>query len=364
MSLSITGLGTAVPEFNISQRDACELTYEFNCDTPQQRRIMSAIYGRSGVREKGSVLLQAASGTLAEREDFFPPRRDADDRGPGTAVRMERYAQEALPLALESARVALRDAGVSPHNVTHLVTVSCSGFSAPGFDIGLLQALGMEAGTPRTHVGFMGCHGVFNGLRVANAFTSAEPGAMVLVCSVELCSLHHFYGWQPERVVANGLFADGAGAAVCRGGDGNYNSLLCLAAQASTIIPDTAEAMSWQIGDNGFDMRLSPDVPRLIEENLAPWLEAFLSAAGHSIASVGAWALHPGGPRILDACRDALGLREEQLYDAREILAQHGNMSSATMLFLLERIRRENRGRPVLALGFGPGLTIETMLLN
>ena len=364
MSHSITGFGTAVPEFHISQQDACELTYDFNCDTPQQRRIMSAIYGRSGVREKGSVLLHAASGTLAEREDFFPPRTDADDRGPGTAIRMARYAQEALPLALESARMALHDAEVSPREVTHLVSVSCSGFSAPGFDIGLLHVLGMDSGTPRTHVGFMGCHGVFNGLRVANAFTSAEPGAIVLVCSVELCSLHHFYGWQPERVVANGLFADGAGAAVCQAECGSKHSPFRLAAQASTIIPDTSEAMSWQIGDHGFDMRLSPDVPQLIEQNIAPWLEAFLATAGHSITSVGAWAIHPGGPRILDACRNALGLREEQLYDARGILAEHGNMSSATMLFLLARIRRENRARPVLALGFGPGLTIETMLLN
>jgi predicted naringenin-chalcone synthase len=364
MSLSITGLGTATPRFSISQQDACELTYEFNCDTPQQRRLMSVIYRHSGVREKGSVLLQAAAGTLAEREGFFPLRRDSEDRGPGTASRMDRYAEEALPLALHASQLALQDAGVSPAKITHLVTVSCSGFNAPGFDIGLVRALGMDAGTPRTHVGFMGCHGVFNGLRVANAFTSAEPNAVVLTCSVELCSLHHFYGWHPERVIANGLFSDAAGAAVCRADD-EYNNLpFRLVGQASTIVPETSDAMSWRIGDHGFDISLSPDVPRLIEENLAAWLQEFLTTSGHSIASVGAWAIHPGGPRILDACRDTLALREEQLLDAREILAQHGNMSSATILFLLERMRRENRARPVLTLGFGPGLTIETMLFN
>jgi predicted naringenin-chalcone synthase len=222
----------------------------------------------------------------------------------------------------------------------------------------------MNAGTPRTHIGFMGCHGVFNGLRVANAFTSAEPRAVILACSVELCSLHHFYGWNSERVIANGLFADGAGAVVCRADDEHDNAPLRLVGQASKIIPETSDAMSWRIGDNGFDISLSPEVPRLIENNLAIWLQAFLTTAGHSIASIGAWAIHPGGPRILDACRDALGLQDEQLADAREVLAQHGNMSSATMLFLLERIRRENRARPVLALGFGPGLTIETMLFS
>jgi len=367
MRLLLAGIGTASPEFSISQADALALTQEFNCNTPEQRRLMSAIYRRSGVREKGSVLLHAASGTLAEREDFFPPRTAPDDRGPGTAARMERYDQEALPLALQSARRALADAHLGPRDIQNLITISCSGFSAPGFDIGLIHALGLSPDTPRSQIGFMGCHGVFNGLRVAQAFAAAQPGTNTLLCSVELCSLHHYYGWHPERVIANGLFADGAAAAICRTADDRATGLpaaLQLVRQGSTILPDTLGAMGWRIGDHGFDMTLSQEVPRIIEENLKSWLLPFLASAGHTTASIGSWAIHPGGPRILDACRETLGLREEQLQDARKILAHHGNMSSATILFLLQRIQQQQRPRPILALGFGPGLTIEAMLLE
>ncbi len=363
MSMTITGLGTASPRYSIAQSDACDFSYDYSCDTPEQRRLMKAIYRRSGVREKGSVLLRAESGSLADREDFFQPRQNAEDFGPGTAERMTRYHQEALPLGLRASQNALAEAGVAACDVTHLVTASCSGFSAPGFDIGLVQELGLPPGTPRTHVGFMGCHAGLNALRVAGAYTGSEPNAVVLVCCVELCSLHHTYGWNAEKVVANSLFADGAGAAVCRSDSVSLSAPYRVLRHGTVVVEGTADAMTWQVGDHGFAMTLSQKVPNLIEQHLAPWMHEFLAAQGHCVESIGAWAIHPGGPRILDACRAALQIEEEQLSTSREILARHGNMSSATMFFLLDLLRRENERHPIVSLGFGPGLTIEAMLL-
>jgi predicted naringenin-chalcone synthase len=359
----ITGLGVAAPKYSIAQSDACEITHVFNCENDEQRRKLTAIYLRSGVRERGSVLLRGASGSLAERGEFFAPRRDADDRGPSTAERMERYEQDSLPLAVRACRAALDDAGQDPHDITHLVTASCSGFSAPGFDLGLVRELGMKPGTQRTNVGFMGCHGGFNALRVADAFATSSSRATVLVCSLELCSLHHFYGWDPEKIVANGLFADGSGAAVVRADAGQREPQFKLLRQGSTVVEESAAAMSWKIGDHGFEMTLSQALPALIKQNLAPWMKSFLAAEKLTIESIGAWAIHPGGPRILDACREALGLDEPQLAASREVLAEHGNMSSATVYFVLDRLRRMQCNRPVVALGFGPGLTIEAMIL-
>ena len=364
MNLALKGIGLATPGFRISQEDACELTYDMSCDSAEQRRKMSAIYRRSGVRERGSVLLRTSDGSLDERETFYLPRIHPDDRGPGTAARMRLYQAESLPLAVQASCTALNAAGYSAGKVTHLITVSCSGFSAPGIDVGLIQDLQLDRSTPRTHVGFMGCHAAFNALRIASAIAAADPAALVLVCAVELCSLHHFYGWDPEKIVANALFADGAGAAVCGDKGRNENSNLCVLRHGSTVIDGTLDAMSWNIGDNGFEITLSQEVPQLIEKHLRPWLDSFLRAEGLRVESVGSWAIHPGGPRILDACRKALALTEDHLAISRQILAAHGNMSSATIFFLLDRLKQLDATRPIVALGFGPGLTIEAMILG
>ena len=147
---------------------------------------------------------------------------------------MRKYEEEAGALAVAAARKALGDARVAPDRVTHLVTVSCSGFYAPGFDIALIKQLGLSADVARTHVGFMGCHGSLNGLRVAQAFVAADPAACVLLCAVEMCSLHHQYGWNSEQIVANALFADGAGAVVGVAGDAPSDVLYQVVASGST----------------------------------------------------------------------------------------------------------------------------------
>jgi len=367
MTMVITGLGTAIPKGRVSQSDAYAATHQFCCNSDDHRRVMELIYQGAGVQERGTVLLDEPVDALVEAADFFQPRSNPDDRGPTTRERMQKFEQHALALAIHCCAEALMQADQDVSEITHLVTVSCSGFYAPGFDIGLIQELGLRPGTARTHVGFMGCHGSFNALRVAKAFVDADPNAVVLVCSVELCSLHHHYGWSTEKVIANALFADGAGAAICRSA-----SACSLPAHAkyelirndSHLVPNTIGAMSWSIGDNGFEMTLSQKVPALIETHLSDWTQTFLAKEGLTIEAIDGWAIHPGGPRILDACKNALSLTFDDVAPARDILAQYGNMSSATILFLLNRLKQEPLEGPVVALGFGPGLTIEAMLFE
>jgi predicted naringenin-chalcone synthase len=326
----------------------------------EQARLLGTLYRQSGIDRRHLIYSEdQVWGILAEEEA-------AGERGPGTRVRMRWYAREAPPLALRAARAALGEAGWPPDAVTHLVTVSCTGFGAPGVDVALMTGLGLRPTTVRTHVGFMGCHGAINGLRAAQAYGEADPAARVLVCAVELCSLHFFFGWDPKRLVANALFADGAAAAV---GQGDTDPSLPpggwrLRATGSCLFPDTAQAMTWDIGDHGFEMTLSTKVPGLIAANLRPWLEEWLGGLGLRLADVASWCVHPGGPRVLVSVEEALGVTPAATAASREVLAGHGNMSSPTVLFILDRLRRRDAPRPCVSLGFGPGLVAEAALFD
>jgi predicted naringenin-chalcone synthase len=220
----------------------------------------------------------------------------------------------------------------------------------------------------------MGCHGAFNGLKVARGCLGAEPDARVLVCAVELCTLHFFTGWDAEKIVANALFADGAAAVVCQNGADRTHSDVAvrsrsdptsgwrLAAVGTIRIPDSAAAMSWRIGDFGFDMGLSRKIPELIGQHLRGYVESWLDRQGLRLSDIGSWAVHPGGPKVLDAVEMALSLPNGGLEHSRAILSEHGNMSSPTVLFILDRMQRENAPRPCVALGFGPGMAVEAAL--
>jgi predicted naringenin-chalcone synthase len=275
---------------------------------------------------------------------------------------MQVYEAEAAPLALKAAAEALANGGTRPDQITHLVTVSCTGFAAPGFDITLVNELGLSPSVQRTHVGFMGCHASLNGLRVASAFAGSDPAARVLVCAVELCSVHYHYGWDPPKVVANALFADGSGALVgaATGPAGAWR----LVANGSRLIPQAADTMTWTIGDHGFGMTLSKRIPEVIATNLRPWLDEWLTGHGLSVGDVRSWAIHPGGPKILDAAAATLKLPADAVWASREVLAEYGNMSSATVLFILKRLLDRGSKPPCVALGFGPGLNVEAALFT
>jgi predicted naringenin-chalcone synthase len=368
MSLAILGLGTAVPATLIDQDDALHIAKSLCCRTAEQVTWLPTMYGHTGIERRHLVLGQdvvrdVIDGTRHSASPFLPTGA-ADDCGPTTAERMEHYAAGAGPLALRAVRQALEQSGVAATALTHMVTVSCTGFHAPGVDITLIQKLGLPPGIQRTHVGFMGCHGALNGLRVARAYAGAEPGARVLLCAVELCSLHYHYGWDPQKIVANALFADGAAAVVGASAEAGPPDAWRVSASGSCVFPGSTDAMKWTVGDNGFEMTLSKRIPNLIAASLKPWLEAWLAGHGLAVRDVRSWAIHPGGPRILDAVAESLSLGCEQTADSRAVFGRCGNMSSPTVLFILDRLRRQRAARPCVALGFGPGLAVEAALFR
>lgn len=359
--MRIMGIGTAVPEHDAGQVEASELHAELSGLDRVRSRVLRTLYRRSGVERRGSVLLERPDGPLAARQSFYRPVRDEGDLGPSTAERMRRYEDHAPVLALRAAGRALADAGQDPADVSHLVTVSCTGFVSPGVDIRLVEELGLDSDVSRTQVGFMGCHGALNGLRVAHGYARAEPESVVLLCAVELCSLHFAYGWDPDVMVANALFADGAGAAVCAGAAPSAD--WTVASTGTVLLDESGDDMTWRIGNHGFRMTLSSRVPDIIGRELSGWLEPWLARSGLVPGDVATWAVHPGGPRILDSVEGSLALDRSRTEAARSVLRGHGNMSSATILFILERLRREGAPLPCVALAFGPGLVAEAALI-
>lgn len=384
MSTFILGLGTALPQHSVAQREAAEIAKTYSCHTDEQKRLLPVLYRRTQVQRRSSVVIDRV-GAAGIEQSFFPPARSPEDPGPTTRQRMERYAAEAPALALAACEQALAESRTSPGAVAHLITVTCTGFFAPATDIALIKRLGLSPSIGRTQVGFMGCHGAVNGLRIAAALAAERPDARVLLCAIELCSLHYQYGWNPDLVVANALFADGAAAVVLgreaarvEGGGSAPPAAADRAAAGedstraapawslldtgSCLLPDCEDAMGWRIGDNGFEMTLSARVPELINAHLRPWMEAWLSERGLRLDAVGSWAIHPGGPRIIENVAAALGLPDEKTAVARGVLADCGNMSSPTLLFILDRLRRANAPRPCVGLAFGPGLVAEAAL--
>lgn len=367
MSLAILGIGTATPPRRILQEDAAELatsfTSGFTSGQVDRDRTVAAIYRQTRIRSRGSVLLDDP-GDAAWAQSFFRPPSPLEPDGPTTKRRMDRYAEEAGPLACAAAGRAVANAGIEGAEITHLVTCSCTGFASPGFDHEVIASLKLPASTVRTHVGFMGCHGAFNAIRVADAFVTAWPESVPLVVCVELCSLHFQYGLRSDTVVANSVFADGAAAIV-----GGHPSRRRAAAawtldhQWSRILPDSRDQMGWAIGDHGFEMNLSAAVPRIIAHHLPAAVALGLAETNLAPADIGSWAVHPGGPRVLAAVEDALVLPAGALAVSRAVLAEHGNMSSGTILFILERLMRNAAAAPCVAMAFGPGLTAELALL-
>jgi predicted naringenin-chalcone synthase len=368
MSFAILGIGTEVPPTTISQQDAAGIARALCCRTPEQATWLPAMYAQTGVATRHmvfppEVIRDVVEGTRYSGSVFLPSGAP-DDRGPTTAQRMQHYAAGAPPLALAASRRALEEARVPANTISHLVSVSCTGFAAPGVDLALIRGLGLPSTVERCHVGFMGCHGAINGLRVANAFTTAGPSARVLLCAVELCSLHYFYGWSPQHVIANALFADGAAAVVGAPGSAAAPECWTVSATGSCLLPDSADAMTWTIGDHGFEMTLSKRVPALIQEHLRPWLEKWLEVHRLALGDVRSWVIHPGGPRIVEAAAEALGLPAAAVADGLGVFRGHGNMSSPTVLFILQRLRARAAPRPCVALAFGPGLVAEVALLR
>ena len=283
---------------------------------------------------------------------------DEDISGWGTGARMERYLAEALPLGKQAVAGALDAAGLAPGDVGLFAVATCTGYATPGLDIRLGSDLGMPVGLQRLLVGHMGCYAALPGLGAVTDFVAARSRPAVLLC-LELTSLHV----QPaqrdlDQVVAHALFSDAAAAVVVEPGAGRGRRMAGLVARTDS---STADHMTWDVTDLGFRMGLSPRVPDVLARHVGGVVAELLDGAGLRVEDVAGWAVHPGGPRILDVVRDELGLAEPQLAASRRVLAEHGNCSSATVLLVLEELADVDG--PVVLMAFGPGLTLYAALL-
>ncbi|MGY1726066.1 type III polyketide synthase [Geodermatophilus sp. SYSU D01062] len=275
-----------------------------------------------------------------------------------TGARMARYVEEALPLGKQAVAGALDDAGLAPGDVGLFAVATCTGYATPGLDIRLASDLGMPAGLQRLLVGHMGCYAALPGLAAVGDFVTARSRPAVLLCC-ELTSLHV----QPaqrdlDQVVAHALFSDAAAAVVVEPGAGRGRRLAGVVARTD---PSTADHMTWDVTDLGFRMGLSPRVPDVLSRYVGDVVAELLDGAGLRAEDVAGWAVHPGGPRIIDVVRDELGLAEWQVAASRRVLAEHGNCSSATVLLVLQELADVDG--PVVAMAFGPGLTLYAALL-
>ncbi len=344
----VTGLGTALPGSAVRQEDVWTARFaaHFAGD-----RAASRVFLGAGVRQR-----HAAVNPVVE-----------DVSGWSTGARMRRYTTEALPLGKDAVGAALADAGLQAEDVGLFTVASCTGYATPGLDIRIAADLGMAPGVQRLVIGHMGCYAAVPGLgAVADYVISRHRPAVLLCC--ELTSLHV----QPPtddraQVVSHALFGDAATAVVVVPERPAHGPSLRLEGVAAVTDPSTADHMTWDITDLGFRMGLSPAVPRVLGRQVRGLVTDLLARHDTTIDEVDAWAVHPGGPRILDTVADRLELPPGTLDASRAVLAERGNCSSATVLLVLDALRTAGRPRPGRAgvvLAFGPGLTLYVALLR
>ena len=338
----ITALGCATPDHDIH---TAFIGWAAKRLAPRERAVFERMAGRSGIAHRWSVLPRLPDGGSPVAPGGFY----AVDPLPGTSARMSRYGDYAPELAL--AAIAKLSPALDPASITHLVVASCTGFVAPGIDQIIAQRLGLGDHVERLVVGFMGCYAAIAALRSARHIARSCAGARVLVVTVELSTLH----LQPESAIEPLLamlqFGDGAAAALVE----TTGAGLAIESPFALALPDSAELIRWHIGDQGFAMHLSGEVPHRIALALG---DAETRGRLCHDASVESWAVHAGGRSILDAVADGLGLAPEALAPSRAVLRDYGNMSSSTLMFVLSHFMQA-KSRSGVALAFGPGLACE-----
>jgi predicted naringenin-chalcone synthase len=319
------------------------------------RLLFQRMAARADIRRRWSTLRPAKAGFNESLDDegFY-----ASGNFPSTGARMRKYHREAPRLAAKAVdRVIAQELN---QKITHLIVTSCTGFAAPGVDLEVIRLCNLEYSIERTVIGFMGCNAAINALKLARHIVRSAPDSRVLIVSVELCTLHLQESDRIEQLLSYLLFGDGCAAAIVSA-DAHGFSLDSFHAE---LAQDASDQITWDIGDSGFDMVLSGQVPTTIAGALRGGSERIL--AGMASREFQLWAVHPGGRSVLDAVEDAFGLDEAALTASRRVLEDYGNMSSPTILFVLEALMREKpaRGSQGCAMAFGPGLTAECMLFS
>ncbi len=363
-------IGTAVPGHQLPQDDIKRFMIQTaRSDLPESESepvtsFIRTIYDNSEIRRRHSTISDFGASSPDEHT-FFPPAENLEPL-PTTGDRMEKYEEEAPVLAEKASRRALRTAQLDPRDVTHLVYTSCTGHFAPGPDTKLIEKLGLSRSVRRIQIGFMGCYAGFNTLRTAAEIVRGQPAATVLLVCLELCTLHFQKDFSRNGIVSDCLFSDGCAASVVGGSScpADAPPRALLGPSHCRIDTDQQDRMTWRIANHGFNMFLDPDIPEQLKPHVKPFVKNLRESSKKGNSTIDQWAIHPGGSKILNVVAEVLGLSAQRLEPSRSILQEFGNMSSPTILFILNRLL----GLPSLsantcALGFGPGLALEGLLL-
>lgn len=352
----ITSIGTAVPKYRYTQDEIAHFMKGYVGADERTDRLIRILYSKSAIDQRHSVVPDFS--VKNGKQDLFNGNQASMSR------RMRLFAEEAPELAIKAAVNALHDMEIK--SITHIITVSCTGMSAPGLEIQLMQRLGLSDDTIRLSVNFMGCYAAFHAMRIADSLCKSESNARVLIVCVELCSIHFMKDVTEDNLRANAIFADGA-AAITVSSKSRAGLQWKLKRFFSKLMPKGMGDMAWEIGDDAFKMKLTSYIPSLVKEGVLPLMQGCLSTLDLEKSDIDQWALHPGGVKILDAVEDVMGLEKNDLDHSRNVLRKHGNMSSPTILFVLKELwdqRDAEKDEMIFAAGFGPGLTLESCLIE
>lgn len=352
-------IATALPPYKVSQSKAAEELKKRMAERPATARMIDMAAVHSGIDSR-YVVVPDAEDTPSKM--FY----SKDNPPPGTKLRMQEYEKWSKELTTKAVGDLLKKTNFKASEISRLITISCTGFFAPGLDYHIIKTFGLPECTRRTNIGFMGCAASVIGFTsVLEALNSAKntPAPNTLLVSVELCSLHLQTEPTRDNILSNIIFADGCAAALFAGPAApQARPRLELLSTKSVLFDNSADLMGWKIGDLGFEMILSSELPNIILQVAAPALLKIIEEAGFSKDGIRHWALHPGGRAILDAMQAGLHLSDGEMKASRTVLKNYGNMSSASILFVMKELLENaeiKKGDILCAAAFGPGLTME-----
>lgn len=357
---NITAISCRAGHFQFSRDRIFHFLNEMFSDKNIFRKFQF-IWNESGITNKYSVIpdfdLDCNEPLLYKKTDVLPT----------TSVRMQVYKSEAVKLGLLVAQESIKKANIRVNEITHLITVSCTGMCAPGLELLLAHELQLDSKVKKHAINFMGCYAAFHGLRLGDIIVKDNPQSQVLIVCVELCSLHLRNDKSDDNLLSLTLFSDGGSACIMQGGAIAGPYLECVDFN-SDWIPDSSSEMGWDIGDQGFEMILKRTIPDFIERNIKYCFDQLLVKNKLLKSQITTYAIHPGGKNILNSFCKALHLDQDELGISFNILKEFGNMSSATILFVLqqvlERSIKSNGSQMVYAAAFGPGITVESALFK
>lgn len=356
----IVSIGTAVPAYKHQQDDILDFMQRVYAVNEIEKRKLKFLYHQSGIESRYSVIPDYS--LPAEAWQFFPAFENLEPF-PSLEKRMQWYSKHAATLSMNAINDCIN--GHSGKKITHLITVSCTGMSAPGLDLEVLELLSLPSTTFRTSVNFMGCYAAIQALTLADAFCKADKTANVLIVCTELCTLHFQKEYTPDNITSSLLFGDGA-AAVLVTGNNNEEGLM-IDHFYSTVATKGKQDMAWELSSKGFLMTLSAYIANLVEEDFDQLVSNAFDSTGLNKSDITHWCIHPGGRKILEAVHNSLGFTNGQLKYSYDVLNDYGNMSSPTVLFVLKEIMKEldqKKKNKIFGAAFGPGLTMQTIILS